>query len=54
MFAVAGELLAKVSGMPWEDFVREKIQKRVGMTYSNTRCSLLGEGNQCRLASCPG
>jgi len=43
MFAVAGELLAKVSGMPWEDFVREKIQKRVGMTYSNTRCSLVAK-----------
>jgi CubicO group peptidase (beta-lactamase class C family) len=43
MFAVAGELLAKVSGRPWEDFVQEKIQKRAGMTYSNTRCSLVAK-----------
>ncbi len=43
MFAVAGELLARISGMPWEDFVREKIQKRAGMTHSNTRCSLVAK-----------
>jgi CubicO group peptidase (beta-lactamase class C family) len=43
MFAVAGELLEKVSGLSWEDFVRDKIQKRVGMTHSNTRCSLVAK-----------
>lgn len=43
MFVVAGELVEQVSGMNWEDFVREKIQKRVGMTYSNTRCSLVNK-----------
>ena len=41
MFVVAGELLARVSGLPWEEFVERKIQKRVGMTHSNTRCSLV-------------
>jgi len=41
MFLVAGELLERVAGMSWEDFVLEKIQKRVGMNYSNTRCSLV-------------
>ncbi|MBC7364657.1 MAG: serine hydrolase [Candidatus Aminicenantes bacterium] len=41
MFVVAGELLEKVSGMRWEDFVREKIQKRVGMDNSNTSCALV-------------
>ena len=41
MFVVAGELLEKVSGLRWEDFVREKIQKRVGMNYSNTSCALV-------------
>jgi len=30
MFAVAGELLARISGMPWEDFVREKSRKEPG------------------------
>jgi len=41
MFVMAGELLERVSGQPWEDFVREKIQKPVGMNYSNTRCALV-------------
>ena len=41
MYVVAGELLEKVSGMRWEDFVREKIQKRVGMDNSNTSCALV-------------
>jgi CubicO group peptidase (beta-lactamase class C family) len=41
MFVVAGELLEKVSGLRWEDFVHEKIQKRVGMNYSNTSCALV-------------
>ncbi|MGQ9800598.1 MAG: serine hydrolase [Candidatus Saccharicenans sp.] len=43
MFVVAGELLERVSGMRWEDFVREKIQKRVGMNYSNTSCALVNK-----------
>jgi CubicO group peptidase (beta-lactamase class C family) len=41
MFVVGGELLERVSGKSWEDFVREKIQQRVGMACSNTRCSLV-------------
>lgn len=41
MFVVAGELLERVSGMRWEDFVREKIQKKVGMEWSNTSCALV-------------
>jgi len=41
MFVVAGELLARVSRMSWEDFVREKIQKKVGMEWSNTSCALV-------------
>ncbi|HRD01600.1 MAG TPA: serine hydrolase [Candidatus Saccharicenans sp.] len=45
MFVVAGELLEKVTGLPWEDYVQDKIQKRVGMMYSNTRCSLVAEAS---------
>lgn len=41
MFVVAGELLERVSGLRWEDFVREKIQKKVGMEFSNTSCALV-------------
>ncbi|MDW3229227.1 MAG: serine hydrolase [Acidobacteriota bacterium] len=43
MFVVAGELLERVSGLRWEDYVREKIQKRVGMNYSNTSCALVAQ-----------
>ncbi len=32
MFVVAGEVLAVVSGMAWEDFVQTRILDRVGMT----------------------
>ncbi|MCX8159702.1 MAG: serine hydrolase [Candidatus Saccharicenans sp.] len=41
MFVVAGELLERVSGLKWEDFVRERIQKKVGMEFSNTSCALV-------------
>lgn len=32
MFVVAGEVLAAVSGMPWEQFIQTRILDRVGMT----------------------
>jgi CubicO group peptidase (beta-lactamase class C family) len=32
MFVVAGEVIAAVSGMPWETFVQTRILDRVGMT----------------------
>lgn len=32
MFVVAGEVLAAVSGMPWEQFVQTRILDRVGMS----------------------
>lgn len=34
MYIVLGLLVEKVSGMPWEDFVRERIFKPLGMTRS--------------------
>lgn len=32
MFVVAGEVIAAVSGMPWETFVQTRVLDRVGMT----------------------
>ena len=32
MFVVAGEVIAAVSGMPWETFIQTRILDRVGMT----------------------
>lgn len=34
MFIIAGEVLRRVSGMTWEDFIETKIMKPVGMTSS--------------------
>ncbi len=36
LYATAGELIGKVSGQPWREFVRERIFKPVGMTHSVT------------------
>lgn len=34
MFAVAGEIVSRVSGMPWDQFVKERIFKPLGMVHS--------------------
>lgn len=34
MYIVAGEVLARVSGMSWEDFVEQKIMQPIGFTTS--------------------
>jgi CubicO group peptidase (beta-lactamase class C family) len=34
MYAVAGEVVARVSGVPWHQFVNERIFTPLGMTYS--------------------
>ena len=40
MFAAAGEIVAKMSGEPWEEFVPERILKPLGM--DNTTMSVAG------------
>jgi CubicO group peptidase (beta-lactamase class C family) len=37
LYIVAGELIEAVSGRTWEDFVSERILKKVGMAASRTR-----------------
>ena len=39
LYLVAGEVIESLSGKSWEDFVTERILKRVGMTTSNVRHS---------------
>ncbi len=34
LYIVAGEVIARVSGMSWEDFVEQRIMKPLGMTHS--------------------
>ncbi len=35
LYSVAGELIERVSGQTWEDFMTKRILQRVGMTQSN-------------------
>ncbi len=34
LYIVAGEVIARVSGMSWEDFIEQRIMKPLGMTHS--------------------
>lgn len=44
LYTAAGELIQDVSGKVWEDFVAERILRKVGMTGSNVRHSAAAEG----------
>jgi CubicO group peptidase (beta-lactamase class C family) len=44
LYLVAGELIEAVSGKTWEDFVRDRILARVGMTHSDVNHSAAGRG----------
>jgi CubicO group peptidase (beta-lactamase class C family) len=37
LYAIAGEVVAVVSGVPWEDFVEERIMEPLGMTDCRAR-----------------
>ncbi len=41
LYLAAGEVIAEVSGMSWEDFVKSKIFNKVGMKHSVSRFSTL-------------
>ncbi len=44
LYTVAGEVIKAVSGKTWEEFVGERILKKVGMAESNVRHSAAAEG----------
>ncbi|MBI3491846.1 MAG: serine hydrolase [Acidobacteria bacterium] len=44
LYLVAGELIEKIGGQSWEDFVQSRILAKVGMTGSNVRHSAAGAG----------
>lgn len=49
LYLVAGEVIEAVSGQTWEDFVSERILKKVGMNTSHARYSpTANEGNVAR------
>jgi CubicO group peptidase (beta-lactamase class C family) len=45
LYLVAGELIEKISGQSWEDFVSTRILANVGMTGTNVRHSAAAPGN---------
>jgi len=42
LFFIAGEIITRVSGMSWEDFIEKKIMKPIGMESSVTSISRIG------------
>jgi CubicO group peptidase (beta-lactamase class C family) len=44
LYLIAGEVIEAVSGKIWEDFVVERILKKVGMTGSQVRHAAVAEG----------
>lgn len=44
LYVVAGQIVPKVTGKSWDDFIRERIFTPVGMTHSNTSVTALGPG----------
>jgi CubicO group peptidase (beta-lactamase class C family) len=44
LFLVAGEVIQAVSGRSWEDFMAERLLKKIGMTGSNVRHSAAAGG----------
>lgn len=46
MYVMAGEIVAKVSGMSWHDFVRSRILKPLGMMDTRMSHSRIGKDNR--------
>lgn len=44
MYMVAGEIIPAVTGMSWDDFLTERIFRRIGMQRSNTSITMIGDG----------
>ncbi|MCJ7644542.1 MAG: beta-lactamase family protein, partial [Candidatus Aminicenantes bacterium] len=44
LYLIAGEVIEAVSGKVWEDFIAERILKKVGMTGSQVRHAAVAEG----------
>lgn len=45
MYLVAGQVIEKVSGKNWDDFIAERIFKKLGMTASNTSVKRFNPGD---------
>jgi CubicO group peptidase (beta-lactamase class C family) len=51
MYGAAGEVVARASGMPWEDFVRTRIFTPLGMTRSYPTLGLMRASHDANVSS---
>jgi CubicO group peptidase (beta-lactamase class C family) len=51
MYAAAGEVVARASGMPWEDFIRTRIFQPLGMTRSYPTLGLMRAARDVNVSS---
>ncbi len=45
LYIVAGEVVARVSGMSWEDFIEKRVMQPLGMTHSAASYDRLGDSS---------
>ncbi len=53
LYIVAGEVVARVSGMSWEDFIEKRIMQPLGMTASRASISRLPNRNNIVMPHAP-
>lgn len=53
LYIVAGEVIARVSGISWEDFIEQRIMKPLGMTVSRASISRLPNRNNVVMPHAP-
>lgn len=53
LYIVAGEVIARVSGMSWEDFIEQRIMQPLGMTASKASISRLSSRNNIVMPHAP-
>ncbi len=53
LYIVAGEVIARVSGLSWEDFIEQRIMKPLGMTVSRASINRLANRNNVVMPHAP-
>ncbi|MBL7701271.1 MAG: serine hydrolase [Ferruginibacter sp.] len=53
LYIVAGEVIARVSGMSWEDFIEQRIMQPLGMTASRASISRIPHRNNIVMPHAP-
>lgn len=53
LYMVAGQIIPAVTGKTWDEFIRERIFKPIGMTESNTSVSAFRPGDKIAIPHAP-